>query len=330
VEHLMSEPGTNELNEAGSGAQGTAQSVRQPGAQLAAVREEYGWTVEQVAAQLNLAPRQVHAIEKDDYAALPGMAVTRGFVRAYAKLLKVDAAPLLATMAGDAPMSSEAAALRRPLSTPFSETRTPLMSRKHGLPVRKIGILVVAAAIVAGAWALYQTGSLNKLHDLASSNANKAAASAVEPAPSAATPEQPQPVEAKPETASSDIVPDNAAAQASSPQAEVPAATAAAEPNAPAPAATATATATAEETPAPASKDALVLNARQDSWVEIKRANNSVMYSRLMKAGSTETFEITGPVSVVIGNATGVDATLRGNPLTIKGNAGNVARLSVK
>jgi cytoskeleton protein RodZ len=104
---------------------------------------------------------------------------------------------------------------------------------------------------------------------------------------------------------------------------------AAAAPSAPAPA-TPNAQAVSGGMPA-ASKDALVLTTRQDSWVEIKRADNSVMFSRLMKAGSTETIEITAPVSVVIGNAAGVDATLRGSPLDVRGNAGNnVARLTVK
>jgi transcriptional regulator with XRE-family HTH domain len=59
-----------------------------PGRVLAAQREAMGWTVEQVADQLKLAVRQVVALEAGDYAALPSPAVTRGFVRAYAKLVK--------------------------------------------------------------------------------------------------------------------------------------------------------------------------------------------------------------------------------------------------
>jgi cytoskeletal protein RodZ len=67
-----------------------------PGAQLATARNALGWTVEQVASQLKLAKRQIVAIEADDLASLPEPAVVRGFIRAYAKLLKLDAAPLLA------------------------------------------------------------------------------------------------------------------------------------------------------------------------------------------------------------------------------------------
>ena len=55
-----------------------------PGKTLQSQREAMGWSVEQVADQLKLAPRQVVALEAGDYASLPSPAVTRGFVRAYA------------------------------------------------------------------------------------------------------------------------------------------------------------------------------------------------------------------------------------------------------
>ncbi|MBC7655825.1 MAG: helix-turn-helix domain-containing protein, partial [Frankiaceae bacterium] len=67
-----------------------------PGQTLAAQREAMGWTVEQVADQLKLAVRQVVALEAGDYASLPSPAVTRGFVRAYAKIVKLDPVPLVA------------------------------------------------------------------------------------------------------------------------------------------------------------------------------------------------------------------------------------------
>jgi cytoskeletal protein RodZ len=72
-----------------------------PGAKLAFARNDLGWTVEQVAAQLKLATRQIVALEADDYAALPEPAVVRGFIRAYAKLLKLDATPLVALIMVD-------------------------------------------------------------------------------------------------------------------------------------------------------------------------------------------------------------------------------------
>ncbi|MGV3652989.1 MAG: helix-turn-helix domain-containing protein, partial [Noviherbaspirillum sp.] len=81
-----------------------------PGQQLAARREELNWSVEEVASHLNLAPRQVRAIEANDFSVLPVMAITRGFIRSYAKLLGLDAAPLLATISSaNAPAAPEIA-----------------------------------------------------------------------------------------------------------------------------------------------------------------------------------------------------------------------------
>ena len=47
----------------GIGSQDASQPKTGPGAQLASQREARGWTIEQVATQLNLAPRQIHALD---------------------------------------------------------------------------------------------------------------------------------------------------------------------------------------------------------------------------------------------------------------------------
>ena len=83
--------------------------------------------------------------------------------------------------------------------------------------------------------------------------------------------------------------------------------------------------------PAFAADNALVLTAREESWVEIRRADgNGLVFSRLMKAGEKESIEVTEPLSIVIGNAAGVDASLRGTAVELKSTKSNVARLSVK
>ena len=68
----------------------------------------------------------------------------------------------------------------------------------------------------------------------------------------------------------------------------------------------------------------------EDSWVEVKTAGGTKLLSRLLKAGSTEKVEIKEPVTLVIGNVHGVDASLRGAPLALKGGTGNTIRLNVK
>ncbi len=129
-----------------------------PGALLAAQREAMGLTVEQIADQLKLAVRQVKALEAGDYAALPNMAVTRGFVRAYAKVLKMDAAPLIAMIDALAPPAPEVVVPRKDLSASFSESRFPSMTGRSSAPAGwLVGLAVVVVLGAAGAYA-YQSG----------------------------------------------------------------------------------------------------------------------------------------------------------------------------
>ena len=73
-----------------------------------------------------------------------------------------------------------------------------------------------------------------------------------------------------------------------------------------------------------------MLKVLKDSWVQVKTINGNVMLSRLLKEGETETVPMSNPVQVVIGNAAGIEATLRGAPLPLKSGAGNIARLTLQ
>ncbi|MFS2018364.1 DUF4115 domain-containing protein, partial [Massilia sp. CT11-108] len=62
-----------------------------------------------------------------------------------------------------------------------------------------------------------------------------------------------------------------------------------------------------------AGANALVLNVREDSWIEVRPAKGGApLFSRLVKGGSTETVSVDQPVRVTVGNPGGVTATLRG------------------
>ncbi|WP_292934911.1 RodZ domain-containing protein [Noviherbaspirillum sp.] len=322
----MSEPGVND-SPAANGGQGDGQppasepQMTSPGARLAAYRKERGWTIEQVASQLNLAPRQIVAIESDDYPALPGMPIVRGFIRAYAKLLKIDPAPLLATLGGETVLAHEPIAPRKTLSTPFSEKRLPSMVERPGLSSKWIVGLLLIILVGVAIWATQWRGdsggpskpmpSETKLEVTPAPNTAEVPA---KPTESAA-----QPAEANAPTGNAAPAPEQAPAATNS----VPALNAPANP--------APATPSAAEVPAAAGKDTLQFKVREDSWIEIRRkSNNDVVLSRLVKAGETETVDVTEPVSVVIGNASGVEASLRGTPLTLKAGRGNVARLNLK
>lgn len=62
---------------------------------LREARISQGLNVADVASSIKFAPRQVEALEADDYSHLPELAFVRGFVRSYARLLHIDETPLL-------------------------------------------------------------------------------------------------------------------------------------------------------------------------------------------------------------------------------------------
>ncbi len=76
-----------------------------PGSFLREAREARKLSVFEVAQSLKFSPRQIEALEADDFASLPpGATFRRGFVRGYAKLLKLDPAPLLAMLEVQVPV----------------------------------------------------------------------------------------------------------------------------------------------------------------------------------------------------------------------------------
>lgn len=279
------------------------------GTQLRALREARGWTIEQVANQLNLASRQIDALERDNYAALPGMVIVRGFIRTYAKLLQADAAPILGAIKDESGAAEILTAPRSAMAASFSET--PLKADKgRGFPLKIVIVLVIVLGIAAAlvfqgqrmGWKLgHRTQATKTVVPVAPIGAqgkhtqvsSPIQTSAVSPAVTANAPEQRD--EAAMPSAIVETTPTNEKSASSA-----------------------------------SGKNTLVMQVHQDSWIEIRRADDTVLFSELLKAGASESIELSGPVSVVVGNAAGVDMSLRGKPLDLKGNSSNVARLNLK
>jgi cytoskeleton protein RodZ len=288
------------------------------GPKLKAAREALNWTVEQVAEQLKWSPRQVSALEADNYQILHGMATVRGFVRAYAKLLKLDPAPLLASLENVSLAPDDLLPVRRELAAPLSKVRLPSM-HKRGLSPHAWG-LIAAVVLVIGVVVAGQMGFLKPLPpDLL----QRASVSAALPSGAASRSASATQVA----IATTKVIPlaNPSLSSSLNPSANPPVI---ASPN---PVASPV---LANANPAQPSGDAasnvLVLQIRKDSWIEVKRVNGNIMLSRLLKAGETETVAMDNPVQVVIGNVAGVEATLRGEPLTLKTGAGNTARITLK
>jgi len=294
-----------------------------PGAELAAQREARAWTIEQVATQLNLAPRQIHALETDNFSALPGMACVRGFIRSYAKLLKIEVEPLLAKIAGEPPASLiESVQTRRALSTPFSDNARFRTMSGYNAPSKASLFLLLAVLLAVGVFADYQMGWVPAILRVTPTKVQGADS-------------VPMQTVVAPEPSKVAVVEATNVSQGNATETETA--------NAGTNAKVATEGAL-EALPAVkevsdnanvANKNALIFKSKDDSWVEVKRTNatgpNSLLFSRVVKAGSSEEIEIAEPVDVTVGNAAGVEVLLRGTPVDLKSVAkNNIARLNLK
>jgi cytoskeleton protein RodZ len=298
-----------------------------PGKILAAQREAMGWTVEQVADQLKLAVRQVVALEAGDNAALPNPAVVRGFVRAYAKVVRLDPAPLVAAIALDTPGPSDATHthLRHSKPASFSEVRFPSHGKRAALPIVPILAVVVVAGAIAAAWQFGLVAKLTHRTDNVSASTVVApiAASASTPASATSSTSTPLVGAASPAAVPSLQNPSVPLISVPPPSSVTPGSPAAASPAVAAPVSAAAATAAAGANP-------LVLTVREDSWIQVKPAKGAPLISRVVKAGSTETVEVAEPVTLVVGRPGAVSATLRGAAVELPVAGSAAARVSLK
>jgi len=128
-----------------------------PGARLKSAREAAGLSLDQVAQQLKLAPRQVRALEDEDFAQLPGRTFARGFVRNYARLMNLDGDDLLSML----PDAAHAPALEAPAlqATGAMIAELPTASAPKTSFTRWLIPLVLVACIVgAAAYEWYRGG----------------------------------------------------------------------------------------------------------------------------------------------------------------------------
>ena len=289
------------------------------GAQLKAAREAAGLSLDQVAQQLKLAPRQVRALEEENFGMLPGRTFTRGFMRNYARLLNLDPDLLVAHL----PDAAHAPSLEPPPLHSTGTTMAELPTAHAHTPSlgRWLIPLVLVAAIVAAAGYEWYRGGLANPGETARAPAAKAEADSIGVAPAA--------------TSSTPLA--NPLADAS--KAEPPPAPAAQPMQAPAmEAAVSTPEGAVAAAPAPA--DAQTARAAASgsaplqlvyggpSWTEVRDRDGQVLTARLMPAGSEQAIRGAAPFDIVIGNASSVWVTYQGKPVDLTPyTRQNVARL---
>lgn len=109
------------------------------GARLRAAREAQGLAATDVARHLRLSTHQVEALETDAHDKLPGPVFVRGFLRNYARLVKLDPEAVVASQPSLAPAPSAISDVPPAVGAPFSAA--PNLS---WLRYAAIGIALVA------------------------------------------------------------------------------------------------------------------------------------------------------------------------------------------
>ena len=280
---------------------------------LQQAREAAGLTIDDVALQLKLAPRQVVAIERDDFANLPGRTFIRGFVRNYARLLKLDTDAVLGVLTGEHATPAE----RAPLAATSRAMGEMPMERPSRPNIARWAIPLVLVAIVA----------IAAFYEFARPQASRVPApvTPIAPATSPTSSAVPLANPARPATETATTAPATTEATAPSTATEPPSepATAASNP------ATSTAPAPAtQETASAARGNQLALRFRGTSWVEVRDRSGNVVLSMTGSDGATREIVIAPPGEVTVGNAGVVDATWRGRSVDVMAQARqNVARI---
>ncbi len=302
------------------------------GQRLEQARLQAGLTIADVASRLRLSQAQIEALEQDDLAALPPATFVRGFVRNYARLLKLPVEAL-----EQAPTAGAAASATQPaftLQPPPSVDALPLDGRASANR-RWLGAAVVAL-VIGAVIGVVRLEHLDGARDLVADQVKGPVGFVLDlfrskPVPSVAMPASTAPAAtATPMTTSVAADPGTGAPGAADPGTGAPGtgapalpaalavadAASAAAPSAspPVPAETALANTPASTTVAASGEAGNVLDFsfEGDSWVEVRDSTNTVIYSRTSHAGDIQSVSFRGQISVVIGNARSTHLSLNG------------------
>lgn len=242
-----------------------------PGARLSAARLAKGYSVGDISTRLKFSPRQVEALEAEDYLALPGSTFIRGMVRSYARFLGLDAESLLREV--NAKISPPAPVKVNDLRVPFQG-----QGRTNRLWLALSALVLVGLGLVLADWLLREREKARL------AEAERAAQIAAQASPALQEPVQNVPAP--------ELKPGEPGAVAEPPAPVVPAAPV--------------------EPALPAGVKRLKLTFGKESWVTIKDADGATVMNQLNPAGTEKTVEAKAPLSLVVGNASGVTATLDG------------------
>ncbi|MEX0729190.1 MAG: RodZ domain-containing protein [Aquisalimonadaceae bacterium] len=310
-----------------------------PGWRLREAREQRGLSQADVAESLRLSETIIDQLEQDSVDALPPAIFVRGYLKAYAGLLELDAEPLLKSFNGRNGVP-HAPPLRviKPVQT------APDMSR--GMKRMMLWGLPVLAAIASGFWGIEHYRSIGSVDapitlsdevdergdDLSGAD-NSLRGTAEGPGLPVADEALPEVAEPDPETLFTDElagppegrVDERGGSSSTSAGEESESGDGQAADSAPAPV-----TETQDLEPASSADDTLVLRFSGSSWVEVYDADGEPLLYGLIDETGERTLSGRAPYSVVIGDTNHVSLEHGGESVDLGiRRPGRVARLQV-
>ncbi|MDZ5603342.1 RodZ family helix-turn-helix domain-containing protein [Pseudomonas sp. RP23018S] len=318
-----------------------------PGETLRQAREHRGWSQTEVARRLNLTITSLNNLETGAFDKLPGHTFARGYIRAYAKLMDLDQAPLVAAfdqVTGSNAKGSDVHSLGR-----IEEPRRLSQNILRGVS------LLVLVAVVGGGFVWWQDqGSLRgkdltkmalehvevesadgttQIHPLDEPE-DQAVSAAQQPESTALALQSPAEQGATEEAApAASTHQPSATAPVTAPAATVPgaAASGAVAPATPASAAASSTAPVREETAAaPAGTGKVAITFVADCWAQVTDGNGKVLTSSVKRKG--DTLELSGkpPFAVRLGFARGAQVSYNGQAVNLAPfTSGETARLKL-
>ncbi|MGV3581098.1 MAG: helix-turn-helix domain-containing protein [Methylophilus sp.] len=303
------------------------QGISNCGGELKLAREKLNLSIQDISNQLRLSPKQVEAIETDEFEKLPEPTIVRGFIRNYAKLLKIDAQPILVAYSELAPNAEP------PAFTVKSNSYAPVIgeSKISFSPVIFISLLLIFT-IIGGLFYYYTQNAqvkipkeitqLNAQADTNNSSESKAPvefalppaerqATASDTATESVMPALPNdgtvtPIELPPTTATTNsepVLPIEQTVPSTTKPVDTPLPTAS--------------TPTSPTTEIKTGLAKLNITSAEESWINVIDASGKEVFSQILPAGSSQNIQAKQPLNITIGNASATTLTMNGKTIDL-------------
>lgn len=277
----------------------TLQQPLTAGQMIKEARTKAGLHIAALAVTLKVPVKRLEALENDDMVSLPEPVFLRALASSVCRTLNVDDVPILALLpkAGTTRLDSRHDSINAPIKSAIGQdNENPLTVLKT--PWMLGALLLVASAALIIFWPKsWSLGSLNPPVSRVNESVSKTVSESVLPAPENAV------IEVK----NAPLPPISPASSAINNVANT------------------------EVNTVTNANDIVLFKATGETWVEVKNAQGSTAFKKLLNSG--ETASVTGelPLTVTIGNADVTQVEVRGKPLDLVAvSKNNVARFEVK